>query len=57
MKFRAPIKERRFAVAGLGAPESGGKHPHRGDIDWTLMKRVLADAEVTEEEWDGIVYR
>ena len=46
---------RRFAVLGWEGPFSGGRHafvckgalkvripnPHQGDIDWSLMKRVL----------------
>jgi hypothetical protein len=26
-------------------------NPHRGDIDWSLMKRILAQADITEEDW------
>lgn len=27
-------------------------NPHRGDIDWSLMKRVLEQAGVAPDEWD-----
>lgn len=27
-------------------------NPHRGDIDWSLTKRILAQAGITHEEWE-----
>jgi hypothetical protein len=27
-------------------------NPHRGDIDWSLTKRLLAQGNITRLEWD-----
>jgi len=27
-------------------------NPHYGDIDWSLMKRILRNAEITDDDWD-----
>ncbi len=59
---------RRLRVLGWEGPFPGGKHaamrhlftgiktplpnPHRGDLDWSLVKRILGQAGVTREEWD-----
>ncbi len=54
--------------AGFFGPEAGGKHPimtkgdltihisnpHRGDIDITLLKRILRQAGITREEWERL---
>ncbi len=24
---------------------------HRGDLDWSLVKRILAQAEISTEDW------
>ncbi len=59
---------RRFHQLGWQGPWQRGKHPflvkdgrrltipnpHEGDIDWSLMKRILAQARVTRTEWDGL---
>jgi len=51
----------------MGTPEGGGKHlvmwkaarrtvipgPHNGDLDWSLTKRILDQAEVSIEERDN----
>lgn len=54
--------------AGFIGPEAGGKHPimtkgtltihipnsHRGDIDVTLLKKILRQAEITKNEWEQL---
>jgi hypothetical protein len=59
---------RRLRLAGWGAPQGGGKHmamfrddetlnipnPHRGDIDWTLTKRLLKQANIDPKEWEKL---
>ena len=59
---------RRFQQLGWQGPHHRGKHPflvkdqrrltipnpHEGDIDWSLMKRVLKQAGVNPEEWEGL---
>ena len=59
---------RRFRALGWSGPYPGGKHPtvvkgetgivipnpHRGDIDWSLMKRVLKKAKIDPEDWDKL---
>jgi len=53
-------------VFGWEGPEPGSKHetmfrghakltipnPHQGDIDWSLTKRILQQASISEEEWE-----
>jgi predicted RNA binding protein YcfA (HicA-like mRNA interferase family) len=58
---------RRLRTFGWGPPEGGGKHlvmrkeggrklvlpnPHRGDVDWSLTKRILEEAEISPDDWD-----
>jgi len=57
---------RKFRALGWEGPFPGGRHPymvkgnhqihipnpHRGDIDWSLMKRILMEAEIERDEWD-----
>ena len=56
---------RRLRDLGWTGPEAGGSHevmrkegrrlalpnPHRGDIDWSLTKRLLAQTGITPEDW------
>lgn len=60
---------RRLRTLGWEGPFPGGRHelmrhpvttakvavpnPHRGDIDWSLTKRILAQAGVSREDWDA----
>ena len=60
---------RRLRALGWEGPFPGGHHelmrhpftaakvavpnPHGGDIDWSLTKRILAQARVSREDWDG----
>lgn len=58
---------RRLKALDWAGPYSGGKHafvckgtlklripnPHGGDIDWSLMKRLLQQASISEDEWDN----
>jgi len=59
---------RRLRLAGWEPPTGGGKHlamyregrklnipnPHRGDVDWSLTKRLLDQAEISPEEWEEL---
>jgi hypothetical protein len=59
---------RRFKALGWSGPYAGGNHmfmrrgsltvripnPHGSDIDWSLMKRLLAQAGITPNQWDAI---
>ncbi|MDW8309983.1 MAG: hypothetical protein RMK20_11480 [Verrucomicrobiales bacterium] len=29
-------------------------NPHRGDVDWSLMKRILRVADVSPDEWEKL---
>jgi hypothetical protein len=29
-------------------------NPHHGDIDWSLTKRILRQADISAEEWDNL---
>ena len=58
----------RFRQLGWTGPHPGKRHgvmrrgsltvpipnPHRGDIDWTLMKRILAQAGIDPAEWESL---
>lgn len=57
---------RRLRVLGWQGPFQKGRHPfmvrnevrltvpnpHRGDIDWSLTKRILEQAGISPEEWE-----
>ncbi len=57
---------RRLQSLGWAGPESGGSHlfmrkagrrlivpnPHGGDVDWSLVKRMLMQARISPEEWE-----
>jgi len=59
---------RRLRALGWEGPYPGGKHPtmrkgthaitvpnpHHGDIDWSLMKRVLNEANIDPADWDQL---
>jgi predicted RNA binding protein YcfA (HicA-like mRNA interferase family) len=56
---------RRLRALGWSGPYQKGKHPfmlkdetrltipnpHHGDIDWSLMKRILQSAGISPDEW------
>ncbi|HEY4612665.1 MAG TPA: type II toxin-antitoxin system HicA family toxin [Bacteroidota bacterium] len=58
----------KFRSLGFDGPFSGGKHqfmkkgplkvhipnPHRSDINASLLKRILRQANITEEEWESV---
>lgn len=29
-------------------------NPHRGDIDWSLTKRILEQADISADEWERV---
>ena len=55
-----------FRKLGWTGPEPGKRHsmmrkgehtvpipnPHQSDIDWSLTKRILQQANISQEEWD-----
>ena len=59
---------RRLRALGWEGPYSGGPHmamrksnmrltipnPHKGDIDWSLTKRLLKQAGIDPNEWDKL---
>jgi predicted RNA binding protein YcfA (HicA-like mRNA interferase family) len=59
---------RRMRALGWQGPFHKGRHPflvregvrltipnpHRGDIDWSLTKRILDQAGITPEEWEAV---
>ncbi len=32
-------------------------NPHRGDIDWSLTKRILATAQIERDDWERAARR
>lgn len=59
---------RRLRALGWDGPHQKGKHPfmvknevrltipnpHYGDIDWSLMKRILRAAGISPDNWDKV---
>ena len=59
---------RRFRALGWDGPFAGASHmimlkgsqkvaipnPHRGDIDWSLTKKILAQAGIPQEQWEAL---
>lgn len=59
---------RRLRALGWEGPWQRGKHPfmvkgaarltipnpHVGDIDWSLVRRILQQAEITPEQWESV---
>ena len=59
---------RRLRISGWQGPFSGKRHqfmskagrrvfipnPHRGDLDWSLVKLVIAQAEIAADSWDKL---
>jgi hypothetical protein len=59
---------RRMRVLGWEGPESGKRHgamrkgthtvpipnPHSADLDWTLVKRILKQADIDPDEWERL---
>ncbi len=59
---------RRLRALGWQGPYHKGAHPfmiknemrltipnpHRGDIDWSLMKQILERASIPPEEWEKL---
>ena len=61
---------RRLHALGWTGPYVGGKHdhmrhpashikltipsPHRGDLDWSLVKRILAQAGINRNRWEQL---
>ena len=57
---------RRLRAFGWNGPHHRGKHPfmmredlrltipnpHQGDVNWSLMKRILRNAQISAEDWD-----
>lgn len=55
-------------VAGFSGPYSGGKHqfmvrdslrvripnPHQGDISRNLLRRILMQAGISQDEWENL---
>ena len=29
-------------------------NPHGGDLDWTLTKRIMKQAGISQQEWDAV---
>ncbi len=66
VKYREML--RRLRAAGWDGPLYRGPHPfmikdghrltipnpHYGEIDWSLMKRILRQAGISTQEWDNL---
>ncbi len=59
---------RRLRAPGRDGPYQRGRHPfmvkgnvrltipnpHAGDIDWSLTKRILQQAQISPEQWEQV---
>lgn len=59
---------RKLKRAGFGGPFSGGRHqymifeklrifipnPHGGDIGFKIIKRIVADIDISEEDFENL---
>ena len=59
---------RRLRISGWQGPFPGKRHqfmskeghrisipnPHRGDLDWTLVKQIVQQAEINPGDWDKL---
>ena len=59
---------RRLRPLGWQGPFQKGKHPfmvegetrltipnpHRGDLDWSLVKKIIKSAGITSVEWESV---
>ena len=59
---------RRLRALGWDGPHQKGKHPfmvkgqsrltipnpHHGDLDWSLVKRILRSVEILPDEWENV---
>ena len=60
---------RRLRLEGLGDPEPGGSHevmrlpdgrkvaipnPHKGDLDWSLVSKLIRRVGITPQRWDEL---
>ena len=67
--IKRPGPIRRFRALGWQGPEAGHRHmamrqgertvpipnPHgSGDLDWSIVKRVLQQAGITPEQWESL---
>ena len=41
-------------VMMIGTQRIAIPNPHRGDIDWSLTKRILQQADINPDEWDKL---
>lgn len=52
--FTGPFPGKRHEYMRKGALSVPVPNPHGGDIDWTLIKRILKQAGIDPEEWDKL---
>ncbi len=59
---------RRMRALGWQGPDSGGRHqimikggrpipipnPHGGDLDWTLVQRILSQVGINKDDWEKL---
>ena len=59
---------RRLRLIGWVGPQHKGAHPfmvkgtrrltipnpHRGDLDWSLVRRILEQADIKQTEWEKL---
>jgi len=52
--FRGPIAGKRHAAMIRGDVRVPIPNPHTGDIDVSLLRRILREAEISIEEWESV---
>lgn len=52
--FHGPYPGKRHSVMIKGTRRVQISNPHQGDIDVSLLKRILAQAGISESEWESV---
>jgi hypothetical protein len=51
--YEGPFPGKRHAHMRKGTHSVPIPNPHGGDIDWSLTKRIIEQAGISKEEWEG----
>jgi hypothetical protein len=49
-----PLPGGKHAVMQKGSRTVHVPNPHGGDIDWSLTKRLLQQADIDRDEWEAL---
>ena len=52
--WEGPFSGKRHGNMRKGTHTVPIPNPHRGDLDWSLVKRVLKQAEIDPDQWEEL---